>query len=85
MLLGLITSVHEIIGKLVAYSIQRNRRLDQMTLEEFRLFSEGFDSDVFEVLNLDRAISSRTTVGAPSRKNLAAALEAWNAVLRENP
>jgi argininosuccinate lyase len=76
---------HEIIGKLVAYSIQKNRRLDQMTLEEFRLFSEGFDSDVFEVLKLDRAISSRTTVGAPSRKNLAAALEAWNAVLRENP
>ena len=76
---------HEIIGKLVAYSLEQNRRFDQMTLEEFRLFSPRFKADVFEVLNLDRAIDSRRAVGAPSRKNVAAELEAWNAMLRENP
>jgi argininosuccinate lyase len=75
---------HEIIGKLVAYSLEQNRGFDQMSLEEFRQFSNGFGADVFDVLNLDRAIDSRTGIGAPSRKNVAAALEAWNAILREN-
>jgi argininosuccinate lyase len=76
---------HEIIGKLVAYSLEQNRGFDRMRLEEFREFSSAFGPDVFEVLNLDRAIDCRTGIGAPSRKNVAAALEAWNAILRENP
>ena len=76
---------HEIIGKLVAHSLDQNRGFDRMSLEEFRQFSSNFGPDVFEVLNLDRAIDSRTSIGAPSRKNVAAALEAWNAILREEP
>jgi argininosuccinate lyase len=76
---------HEVIGKLVAYCIERNCGFPELKLEEFRQFSEKFGPDVFSVLNLDRAIDSRTAIGAPSRKNVAAALEAWNAILREQP
>src|SRR5580700_6334950 len=76
---------HEVIGKLVAYSIEQRRGFADLKLEEFRQFSENFGPDVFEVLNLDRAIDHRTATGAPSRKNVAAALEAWNALLREQP
>jgi argininosuccinate lyase len=76
---------HEVIGKLVAYSLEQNRGFAELKLEEFRQFSEKFGPEVFLVLNLDRAIDSRTAIGAPSRKNVAAALEAWNAILRERP
>src|SRR5580700_1888662 len=76
---------HEVIGKLVAYCIERNCGFPELKLEEFRQFSEKFGPDVFSVLNLDRAIDNRTAIGAPSRKNVAAALEAWNAILREQP
>jgi argininosuccinate lyase len=76
---------HEVVGKLVAYCIERNCGFPELKLEEFRQFSEKFSPDVFSVLNLDRAIDSRTAIGAPSRKNVAAALEAWNAILREQP
>jgi argininosuccinate lyase len=74
---------HEVIGKLVAYSIEQHRGFADLKLEEFRRFSEYFGPDLFEVLDLDRAIDQRTATGAPSRKNVAAALEAWNAILRE--
>jgi argininosuccinate lyase len=76
---------HEVIGKLVAYSIEQRRGFADLKLEEFRRFSEHFGPDLFDVLDLDRAIDSRTGIGAPSRKNVAAALEAWNAILREQP
>ncbi|HZC35119.1 MAG TPA: argininosuccinate lyase, partial [Chthoniobacterales bacterium] len=74
---------HEIIGKLVAFSIQHQRPFPQLTLVEYRQFSDRFDEDVFEVLNLRNALGSRTAIGAPSPKNVAAELEAWNAKLRE--
>jgi argininosuccinate lyase len=76
---------HEVIGKLVAYSIEQNRGFADLKLEEFRQFSQNFGPDLFAVLDLDRAIDHRTATGAPSRKNVAAALEAWNALLREQP
>jgi argininosuccinate lyase len=74
---------HEVIGKLVAYSVEQQRGFADLKLEEFRRFSEYFGPDLFEILDLDRAIDQRTATGAPSRKNVAAALEAWNAILRE--
>ena len=76
---------HEVIGKLVAYSIEQQRGFADLTLEEFQRFSEIFQPDLFAVLDLDHAIDRRTTTGAPSRKNVAGALEAWNAILREQP
>ncbi len=76
---------HEVIGKLVAYSIEQRRGFADLKLEEFQRFSEHFESDLFAVLDLDRALDHRTAIGAPSRKNVAAALEAWNAILREQP
>jgi argininosuccinate lyase len=74
---------HEIIGKLVAFSIEHQRPFTELTLLEYRQFSDRFAEDVFDVLNLDTALRSRTVIGAPSPKNVAAELEAWNAKLRE--
>ena len=76
---------HEVIGKLVAYSFEVKRGFGDLDLKEFQHFSDRFDADVFDILNLDRAIDSRTGIGAPSRINVATELEAWNAILREQP
>jgi len=76
---------HEVIGKLVAYSLEQHREFADLKLEEFQRFSEKFGPDLFAVLSVDRAIDHRTATGAPSRKNVAGALEAWNAILREQP
>ena len=72
---------HEVIGKLVAYTQEQQRTLRELTIDEFRKFSDRFGPDTFEVLNLDRAISRRTTIGAPSLENVAAELERWKSVL----
>src|SRR5215469_684325 len=72
---------HEVIGKLVAYTQEQKRTLRELTIDEFRRFSDRFGPDTFEVLNLDRAISRRTTIGAPSLENVAAELERWKSIL----
>jgi argininosuccinate lyase len=73
---------HEVIGKLVAYTLEQQRTLRELTIDEFRKFSDRFGSDTFAVLDLDRAISRRTTIGAPSLENVAAELERWRSILR---
>ncbi len=76
---------HEVIGKLVAFSIEQVRGFPDLTLQEYQRFSDKFGPDLFAVLDLDRAIDQRTAIGAPARKNVEAELEAWNAILREQP
>jgi argininosuccinate lyase len=74
---------HEAIGGLVAYSQKEQRTLPDLSLEEFRRFSDRFEPDLYHVFELDRAMTKRVAVGAPSAKNVAAQLEAWDAKLRE--
>jgi argininosuccinate lyase len=74
---------HEAIGGLVAYSQKEQRALPDLSLEEFRRFSDRFEPDLYHVFQLDSALTKRVAVGAPSAKNVAAQLEAWDAKLRE--
>jgi argininosuccinate lyase len=74
---------HEAIGGLVAYSQEQKRALPELSLEEFRRFSDRFALDLYEVFQLDAAMTKRVALGAPSAKNVAAELEAWDARFRE--
>jgi argininosuccinate lyase len=74
---------HEAIGGLVAYSQEQKRALPELSLEEFRRFSDRFAPDLYEVFQLDSAMTKRVAIGAPSAKNVAAELETWDARLRE--
>ena len=74
---------HEAIGGLVAYSQKKQRALPDLSLEEYRRFSDRFEPDLYHVFELNSAMTKRVAVGAPSAKNVAAQLEAWDAKLRE--
>jgi argininosuccinate lyase len=72
---------HEVIGKLVAYSLAQNRGFAELDLSEFQRFSALFGPDVFAVLNVERSLDSRTATGAPSPGNLNRELTEWEARL----
>lgn len=68
---------HEVIGKLTAFSLTEKRGFPDMTLEEFRQFSDEFSDDVFAVLNLETALAARQAPGAPSPVGVAAEIKRW--------
>ncbi|MBV8901373.1 MAG: argininosuccinate lyase [Verrucomicrobia bacterium] len=68
---------HEVIGKLVAYSLAQKRGFAELNLSEFQRFNEKFAPDVFTVLNVERSLQNRTAVGAPSPDNLNRELAEW--------
>jgi argininosuccinate lyase len=68
---------HEIIGRLVAYSIEQKRGFADLKLSEYQRFWSGFNKSVYDVLTLDVALAARKNPGAPSPKNIAAQLKRW--------
>lgn len=72
---------HEVIGKLVAYSIQEQKAFGAMTLAEFQKFSPAFAADVTACLNLETALQARKGIGAPSPANVQERLAHWREVL----
>jgi len=72
---------HEVIGKLVAYSIAEKKAFGDMIITEFQTFSKAFEDDVFKFLNLKTALEARKAVGAPSSQNVEFQLNRWRMAL----
>ena len=72
---------HEVIGKLVAHCIETGLGFPQLDLPTFQSFSPLFSENVFEVLDLRRALDARQAPGAPSLPNVKAQLAHWRALL----
>jgi argininosuccinate lyase len=54
---------HEIVGKSVAYGLEHNKDLSEMSLEELQQFSKVIKQDVFEVLTLEGSVAARNHIG----------------------
>jgi argininosuccinate lyase len=58
-------------GGLVAWAADAGRTLETLTLEEYRRFSELFDDDVFEAVDLDNCVKRRNSEGGTSPESVA--------------
>ncbi|USE36533.1 argininosuccinate lyase [Endozoicomonas sp. SCSIO W0465] len=56
-------NAHEVVGKAVAFGIQEDRDLSEMTLAELQVFSDTIGQDVFDVLTLEGSVSARNHPG----------------------
>jgi argininosuccinate lyase len=74
---------HEVIGRLVAFSLIEGRGFAELTLAEFQQFWDGFQEDLFDLLTLETALAARKNTGAPSPDNVAAQLKRWRGQIAE--
>lgn len=68
---------HGIIGQLVLYCIEKDKSLDDLTLDEFRAVSPVFQEDIYEAISLKTCVNKRNTIGGPGQA-------AMQAVIAEN-
>ena len=68
---------HGIIGGLVLYCIDNNKALDDLSIDEFKKYSEVFEDDIYEAISLETCVNLRNTIGAPG-------IEAMNKVIEIN-
>ena len=65
---------HEIVGKSVAYGVQTNKDLSEMSLEELQQFSTVIEANVFEVLTLEGSVAARNHIGGTAPAQVKAAV-----------
>lgn len=61
---------HGIIGKLVLTCIEKNKSIDEMTLDELKEISPVFEHDIYDAVSLETCVEKRLTLGAPSQKSM---------------
>ncbi len=54
---------YKISGRIVAECIKKNCVLEDLSLEEFKSFSDVFESDVFECIDLSVCVNKRSSLG----------------------
>jgi len=69
---------HELVGKAVAEAIRTGTPLDQLDLTKI---DSAYDSEASAVFSLDRALTARTNVGAPSFENVLSEIRRWYELL----
>ena len=57
---------HEVAGKLVHYCIERGIYLKDLSLDEFKTFSDKFDADIFDAIKPETCVNSRNSLGGTS-------------------
>ena len=57
---------HKVIGEIVAYCISRNKAIEEMTISEFKEFSELFENDVYDAISLETCVNLRNVTGGTS-------------------
>ncbi len=67
---------HEIVGRAVAYCLEHNKSLDELSLEELRDFSSYIDEDVYEAIAVDRCVAARSVIGGPAPEAVQKAIQA---------
>ena len=68
-------SAYKISGSIVAYCIENDTVLEKLDIEKYREFSELFDEDVYQDIDLYNCVNKRNSVGGTSVKSIEAQIE----------
>ena len=56
---------HSVIGQLVLTCIEKNKSIEEMTIEELKEISDVFEPDLYEEVSMETCVEKRLTTGAP--------------------
>ena len=57
---------HGIVGESVRYCIDNGKKLEELTVEEFRKFSDRIGDDVYDFISIERCVERRNSIGGTS-------------------
>lgn len=61
-------TAHEITGKIVGYCAQHGKRIEDLSLPEFKRFFDRFEKDVYDIIVSEKGINLRRVVGGTARE-----------------
>ena len=62
---------YKIVGSIVGKCVRERRPLEELSVEEFRDFSDKFGNDIYDSLDLDNCVRRRAVIGGPGGESVA--------------
>ena len=72
---------HHVVGRIVASCIENKRRLDQLSVDEYKSFHPSFADDVLNWVDPEVAVERRNIPGGPAKPQVLAAIAQAKLVL----
>lgn len=76
---------HGIIGSIVLHCIEKGIAIDDLSIEEFKEFSDAFESDIYEAISMETCVNKRLTIGAPGKEAMEYVIEKEKEYLNIQP
>jgi argininosuccinate lyase len=67
---------HEAVGKAVAYCVENEMELTELSLTEWQLFSARIDNDIFEAITVEASVQARNVPGGTARARVESEIRA---------
>ena len=74
---------HGIIGRLVLYCIEKEKSIEECSLDELKNISPVFEEDIYEAVSLKTCVEKRLTIGAPGQESMEKVIAANRAYIEE--
>ena len=68
---------HHVTGRIVVMAEEKNCRLDELSLKEMQSVEPKLTKAIFDVLNPESAVNSRTSLGGTAPENVTAEAKRW--------
>ena len=75
---------HGIVGRIVLYCIDKGIAIDDMSIDELKAISPVFEEDVFDAISMETCVSTRCTVGAPSKTSMDKVIAVYDEYMKSN-
>lgn len=68
---------HDILGKIVKFATEEKKKLNQITLDEFKSFAPFFEEDVYNLLSVLTCLQNKKTYGSPHPQMVENSIKRW--------
>lgn len=76
-------NAHEIVGKIVLYCIEKRKNLSELSIDEFKKFSDKIERDVYEILTPEGSIEAKCSYGSTSKESVKEQIKLLRKILKE--
>ncbi len=68
---------HGVVGRMVAYCIEKDTVIDALSMEEMKSFSDLIAEDVYQAISLETCVNQRKIVGGPAMETMQKIIEQY--------
>lgn len=63
-------TAHEITGKIVKYCIEKNKSLSDISLSEYKTFSDKIGDDIYKIIDVEESVRRKNSYGGTSKEEV---------------